>query len=91
MQFLKLFLAVFRLTVFVRYDDFPPMKWIRDEWAIFSPFWRELFACHRCVGVHASWILFVLSKIKWTRWIVDILALAGAEMLVHDLVWKKKK
>lgn len=90
MRFFRLFLAVFRLTIFVVHDDFPVMKWIRDEWSIYSEFWRGLLRCHRCVGIHASWIVFCLDRFKWTRWVVDILALAGAEMLVHDLIWKKK-
>lgn len=87
---IRLFLAVFRLMVFVTYDDFPTMKWVREEWSIYRSFWRELLRCHRCVGVHAAWIVLLLNRFRWTRWIVDILALAGAEVLVHDLIWKKK-
>lgn len=88
-KFLRLFLAVFRLTVFIRYDNFPPMKWLREEWALFKPEIWGLLHCHRCVGMHASWIVICLNRFKLTRWIVDILALAGAEMLYHDQVWKR--
>lgn len=89
-RFLRLFLAVFRLTIFVVKDDFPLMKWIRDDWSIWRPFFRDMLRCHRCVGIHASWIVVLLNKFRWTRWVVDVLALAGAEMLVHDLIWSRR-
>jgi hypothetical protein len=90
MKFLRLFLAVFRLTVLFRYDDMPTFKWLREEWSIWNPFWRGLFRCHRCLGVHAAWMVLLMDKFKLTRWVVNLLALAGAEMLVHDLIWKGK-
>lgn len=84
MQFLRLFLAVFRLTVLFVKDDQPIIKWFRDDWAVFRPFIRSVLACHRCFGVWAAGLVWVLDRLKWTRWIVDVLALAGLEVIVYD-------
>lgn len=90
-RFLRLSLAVFRLCVFLRYDDFPLIKWIRDDWSVWRPRWWEFWHCWRCLSVHSGWIVLVLDRIKQLRWIVDILALSGATILFHDLIWIRRK
>ena len=81
MRFLKLFLAAFRITILFLYDDQPFVKWFRDEWCIGRPFFRGLTTCHRCVGVWTAAGVLLLDRFKWTRWIVDVFALAGAQMV----------
>ena len=83
----RLLFAVFRIVVFVIDDDFPIMKRIRER-SIWYPGLREFIRCHRCVGVHASWIVLLLDRFRPTRWIVDVLALAGVQVIVYDL-WRR--
>lgn len=90
-RFLRLFLAVFRVTILFKYDDQPVIKWLRDDWSIFRPFWRDLLRCHRCLSVWGAIFVLIVDRFKLTGWIVDLFALSGLEVLVHDLVWKNKK
>lgn len=87
-SFLKLVLAAFRLTILVTKDDFPPIKKFRNsEFVIFRPKLKEFLGCEYCVGMHAAWIVFVLF-LSGQKWIVDILAIAGAGVILFGL-WKK--
>jgi len=86
-RFLRLSLAVFRIVVFVIDDDFPVMKRIREQ-SIWYPGFREFIRCHRCVGVHASWVVLLLDRFRLTRWVVDVLALAGVQVIVYNL-WRR--
>lgn len=86
MTYLKLLLAAFRLTILFMKDDQPIVKWFRDEWCIGRDFWRGLFSCHRCIGVWTAGLVLILDRLKWTRWIVDLFALAGAQMVAMWIV-----
>lgn len=83
---MRLLLAAFRITILILRDDQPVIKWFRDEWCIGRPFWRGLTTCHRCTGVWTAAAVLLLDRIKWTRWIVDVFALAGAQMVVMWVV-----
>ena len=86
MRWLKLLLAAFRITILFLYDDQPIVKWFRDEWCVGRITVREMLSCHRCVGVWTAAGVLLLDRIKWTRWIVDVFALAGAQMLTMWVV-----
>lgn len=82
-RFLRLALAIFRLVLFILKDDFPPMKKIRD-WSIWYPWFHDLLHCHRCLGIHCSWIILLIDQLQIGKFIVDILALAGAVILIFN-------
>jgi len=86
MHYFKLLLAAFRLTILFMKDDQPVVKWFRDEWCIGRPAWRELTTCHRCLGVWTAGLVLILDRFKPTRWIVDLFALAGAQMMIMWVV-----
>lgn len=91
MTFLRLALAVFRLTILFVKDDQPFFKWLREDWSIWSPYWREAIRCARCAGVWSAIIVMALNKFKLTKWMVDLLALAGAQVIVYDAwSWVKR-
>lgn len=86
MRWLRLLLAAFRVTVLILYDDQPIVKWFRDEWCIGRPFFRDLTTCHRCLGVWAAGMVLILDRFRLTQWIIDLFALAGAQMLTMWIV-----
>lgn len=86
MRQLRLFLAAFRILVLFLYDDQPVVKWFRDEWCIGRPFFRGPLSCHRCLGVWTAAGVLILDRFKLTRWIVDLFALAGAQMVAMWIV-----
>jgi len=86
MRYLRLLLAAFRVTILFLYDDQPIVKWFREEWCIGRPFWRGLTTCHRCLGVWSTAVVLLLDRFKLTRWIIDVFALAGAQMVVMWVV-----
>jgi hypothetical protein len=71
-------LGVGRFTRAVVYDDFPPTKWWREQWAIWTDGtgWLELFTCWWCFSFWAALLcigwyiggLFVVW-IAWAWWI----------------------
>ena len=87
-KFLRLALAALRLTILITKDDFPPIKYIRDEHLIYYPTWWEFSKCPNCVGFHAAWLVLLLNRFQLTRWLVDALAIAGLNVILHDS-WKK--
>lgn len=91
MKYLRFILAVFRLTMLVRYDDFPPIYWLREEWSIFHPRWREFLRCCHCLSIHAAWIILLMNHFRLLKWIIDVLAFSGATIIFHDLIWVKRK
>ena len=88
MTFLKLVLAAFRITLLVTKDDFPPIKKFREsDFVVFRPKLKEFLGCYKCVGFHAAWIVYALF-LSGQKWVVDVLAIAGAGVILFGL-WKK--
>ena len=85
-QVIRLLLAAFRVTVLILYDDQPVIKWFRHAWCIGRISIREMLSCHRCIGVWTAIAMLLLDKFRLTRWIVNVFALAGAQMLTMWIV-----
>lgn len=89
-------LGVGRLTRVVVYDDFPPTKWWRERWAIWTldTGWESLFACWWCFSFWAAaaclgwWIaglFFVWAAWSWwIFWGVFALAYVAPMIIVRD-------
>jgi hypothetical protein len=87
-HFFLLLLAAFRLTVLVVQDDFPPIaKFRNSDFVVFRPRLKEFLGCYTCVGFHMAWIVYLLF-LSGQKWVIDILAIAGAGVILFAL-WKK--
>lgn len=93
---IKLILATFRLTELIVKDDAPYdiSKKLRQtagrnaSKSIHHKTLADALNCKYCLGIWMAIIILALSKIKWLKWIVDILAIAGGQSLIESIIDK---
>lgn len=94
-------LAVARLTRLVTYDDYPPVKWLRDKWDAKTgeSGWNEMLHCGYCfapwialpivvifVGLMFGWAVFASIIGIW--WVFcSILAVGYSAAIIVGTNW----
>lgn len=96
LAFIVAVLATFRLTQLIVEDDGPYLWFDRFRvWtgqnAMNSKHHETLadaVRCKYCMGIYSAMLIAVLSKYKWTRWIVAVLGIAGGQSLIETVLDK---
>ena len=82
---LRLILATYRLARLIQQDGITAP--LRDRLMVRSNFAYGLLSCQPCTGVWAAAMVLLLRRIPL---LVDVLALAGGQVLIWEWVTKRK-